>query len=405
MQLTSSPRRALGLLAAGTIGLSTALVGVTGVASAAPDPAHVPNAPLVIDTPAPGDGSVMFWFNPNHADDGVLPDATSWEYSLTSTDGAGTTSGFEEAVLADDGWEFSRLDLDGLTNGEEYTLSVRGVGWAEDPDLGEDVEVTGPASTPVTFTPFKPIGAPANPSVTVGPSSLTVSWSAPTQAGTYALAGYAVLADLDLAPGAQMGGPTTICETAAATTSCTAPVKAGRAYTVEVHAIDAEGYGSEATPVTSAVVPVPTVPATVPTKNGDLTLPAGASSTVAAGKTITVSGSGYAPMSSVTLAIYSAPQVLATVVTDAAGNFTATVTVPAGLAAGSHTLVASGVDANGVVRYVSVPVTVSATGTASTGPKLANTGADVTLPALGGIATLGLGAGLIVVSRRRRTAA
>ena len=35
VQLTSSPRRALGLLAAGTIGLSTALLGVAGVAQAA----------------------------------------------------------------------------------------------------------------------------------------------------------------------------------------------------------------------------------------------------------------------------------------------------------------------------------------------------------------------------------
>ena len=47
-----------------------------------------------------------------------------------------------------------------------------------------------------------------------------------------------------------------------------------------------------------------------------------------------------------------------------------------------------------MVRYVSVPVTVTAGGT--TGPKLANTGADVALPALGGIAALGLGAGMIV---------
>ena len=80
--------------------------------------------------------------------------------------------------------------------------------------------------------------------------------------------------------------------------------------------------------------------------------PTGSSSTVAPGKTVTVSGSGYAPGSSVTVVIYSTPQVLTTVVADASGNFTVEVTVPAGLAAGSHTLVASGVDTNGVLRYV-----------------------------------------------------
>jgi titin len=49
---------------------------------------------------------------------------------------------------------------------------------------------------------------------------------------------------------------------------------------------------------------------------------------------------------------------------------------------------------------VNLVVTVTADG----GAKLANTGADVTLPALGGIAALGLGAGLIAVSRRRSAA-
>ena len=399
MQLTSPSRRVFGFLAAGTIGLSTALLGVTGVASAAPDPALVPNAPLVIDTPQGGDGTGTFWFDPNHAEDGTTPQANKWEYSLTSSGGSGNTTGFEPATLAQDGWEFSSIDLDGLTNGTTYTISVRGIAPVNDPDLGEDVyvDVAGPASTPATFTPYKSIGAPASPTVAVGPSSLKISWAAPTVAGTYALAGYEVLADLPAAPGAQSWSPTTICKTDAATTSCTAPIKAGRAYTIEVHALDAEGHGSEATPVTSDVVPDPAVPAAVPTKNGDLTLPAGAKSTVAPGKTMTVSGSGYAPNSTVTLAIYSTPQVLTTVVTDASGNFTATVTVPAGLAAGNHTLVASGVDSSGNVRYVNLAVTVSGSGAAT----LAYTGADVVLPAIGGLVAVAVGGGLIVASRRR----
>ena len=42
-------------------------------------------------------------------------------------------------------------------------------------------------------TPYKPIGAPGTPTVVVGPSSLTVSWTAPTTPGTYPIAGYVVM--------------------------------------------------------------------------------------------------------------------------------------------------------------------------------------------------------------------
>jgi LPXTG-motif cell wall-anchored protein len=106
--------------------------------------------------------------------------------------------------------------------------------------------------------------------------------------------------------------------------------------------------------------------------------------------------------------VYSEPQVLTSVVADASGNFTVTVTVPAGLAPGSHTLVASGVDTLGNARYTTLPVTVSAAGVATVakvaGPRLASTGADVTLPLLGGLGALTVGGGLILASRRRAAA-
>jgi titin len=188
------------------------------------------------------------------------------------------------------------------------------------------------------------------------------------------------------------------CDTDAATTTCTFGVEAGAGYDVFVTAVDDHhNTSAEAGPVASGVVPAPTVPASVPDKDGDLVLADGASSSVAPGKTITVSGTVYAPYSSVAVVIYSEPQLLTTVVTDADGSFTVTVTVPAGLAAGKHTLVASGVDANGVARYVTLTVTVTGAGTAS----LAYTGADVTLPAIGGLVAVAIGGGLIVASRRR----
>jgi LPXTG-motif cell wall-anchored protein len=81
------------------------------------------------------------------------------------------------------------------------------------------------------------------------------------------------------------------------------------------------------------------------------------------------------------------------VVADVNGNFTVTVTVPADLAPGQHTLVASGVDTMGNLRFVTLPVTVTG---------LAYTGADIAVPAIGGLAALTAGGALIFVARRRK---
>jgi LPXTG-motif cell wall-anchored protein len=386
VQLTSSPRRALGLLAAGTIGLSTALLGVTGVAQAA---AAVPNAPT-IDAIAGGDGMLGVFFLPNNPVEGdtTTPVAETWEYDHDD-DGL-----FDPATVGDrNGYLY--FEIDGLDNGEEYSVVLRGAG----EDSG-NVWRVGEESEPKTGIPYvapNPVGAA--PVVTVGPASVTVTWTAPAAGGTFPVTGYQVNSYAD---SGFDGGPVRLCETDAATLSCTAAVTPGWKYTIYVNAVDSKENRSADSPMAAktAAIPGTAVPAAVPAKNGDLTLPAGTSSTVEAGKTVTVKGSGYMPGSAVTVAIYSTPQVLTTTVADINGEFTVTVTVPAGLAAGSHTLVAAGVDSSGAARYVNLVVTVTADG----GAKLANTGADVTLPALGGIAALGLGAGLIVVSRRRSAA-
>jgi LPXTG-motif cell wall-anchored protein len=380
VQLTSSPRRALGLLAAGTIGLSTALLGVTGVAQAV----AVPNAPT-IDAIQGGDRMLGVYFLPNHPGQGdTAPAAQTWKYDHDA-DGA-----FELATVGDrNGYLY--FEIPGLDNGTEYSVVLRGV------DAGG---VEGTISAPMTGTPYvapNPVGAA--PVVTVGPASVTVTWTAPAAGGTFPVTGYLVNSYAD---SGFDGGPVRLCQTDAATLSCTAAVTPGWMYTIYVNAVDSKDNRSADSPMAAktAAIPGATVPAAVPAKNGDLTLPAGTSSTVEAGKTVTVKGSGYMPGSAVTVAIYSTPQVLTTTVADINGDFTVTVTVPAGLAAGSHTLVAAGVDPSGAARYVNLVVTVTADG----GAKLANTGADVTLPALGGIAALGLGAGLIAVSRRRSAA-
>jgi LPXTG-motif cell wall-anchored protein len=281
----------------------------------------------------------------------------------------------------------------GLTNKTSYGIMVRAT------------SAVGPSadSNTVTATPAKPIGAPVGVTVTTTPGKVTASWSAPTDAGSYPIDFYDVGIFQPAGPdGGGNGGQ--LCETTATVFTCTGDAEYGTEWHVTVRAIDTEGNrGTASADVLTGKIPYP---ATVPTSNGPLTPAAGSSDKVVAGKTMTVTGSGYMPGSTVTVLIYSAPQILTTTVADSAGNFSVTVTVPAGLAPGAHTLVASGYDSNGDQRFTTLAVTVSAAGTATiTGPKLANTGADVTVPALGGIATLGLGAGLIVLSRRRRTAA
>ena len=90
MQFTSSPRRALGLLAAGTVGLSTALLGIAGGAQAA-------TVPLAPEIPVRGRRDTLdVYFDANHPDDDdiVTPWARPGEYTL---DGDGV---FDPAVVA-----------------------------------------------------------------------------------------------------------------------------------------------------------------------------------------------------------------------------------------------------------------------------------------------------------------
>jgi hypothetical protein len=392
VQLASPPRRALGLLAAGTIGLSTALLGVTGVAQADPatdapvadtaaaDPevlaANAPYAPTMIAVEG-GDTTLHVFFEPNNPADGdtTTDSADHFEYNVDG--GSWTTPTLDYSS------GYAAFEITGLANGTTYAIRVRGV---------DSVSGAGTPSDPKSGTPYIGIGAPGTPAVQVGGASLTISWTAPTTTGTFPLTGYHVTG---YASDGESGGPMTLCDTADVL-SCQAAVNPGWTYVVLVSAVDSNGNRGDESEAAERTVAIP-FSSTVPTKNGDLTVPAGSSSSVAAGKTMTVSGSGYAPGSTVTVLIYSEPQVLTTVVADASGNFTVTVTVPAGLAAGTHTLVASGVDTNGVARYVTLPVTVTAAGTA----QLAYTGADVVLPAIGGLVAVAVGGGLIVASRRR----
>ncbi|WP_116453173.1 LPXTG cell wall anchor domain-containing protein [Blastococcus litoris] len=102
--------------------------------------------------------------------------------------------------------------------------------------------------------------------------------------------------------------------------------------------------------------------------------------------------SGYLPNEVVTLVLHSTPQNLGTFTADSSGTITVAFTVPAGTPAGAHNLVVTRADGT----TVTYPVTV-----AKAGPRLASTGADVTVPLVLGGGLVLAGAGALVVARRR----
>jgi hypothetical protein len=347
-------------------------VGVTGC--------DAPYAPA-IDSVETGDTSATFTFWPTERDDFTAAadgyqyrlDGGTWT-SLTSTE---VTGGKRSATIT------------GLTTGHEYDLELRAVS----DHNGESV-----ASDAKTFTPIHVIGAPENVTATVGVSTVTINWQPPS--GETGIAGYSAWAAPE---GAQSSGGTVFCADMshnATARSCTVVVPAGIRYNVTVQADD----GARADWVLSDVVPAPAAPATLPESDGPLGT---GSTTLTAGKDVTLTGAGFLPGSTVTLVIYSTPTPLGTVVA-ADGTFSSAVTLPASLPNGVHHLVAAGLDASGNPYYLVTEVTITggtaASTSGSTSGSLAYTGFSA-LPYVGGGAlALVAGAGLIVASRRRARA-
>lgn len=306
-----------------------------------------------------------------------------------------------------------------LANGRSYEIRVR---------VGTGPFYFGHPSAPVTVTPLDPPAAATGVAVAVGPASLTVTWEPPAQPGPLPVASYQVLAVATDAIGDMADVQT--CERAADDDlRCVLEAVPGYVYRVSVAAFDTQGRQGESAPVTSAVVPpspsttdptpvtppapvapdrgaaptdttAPAVPAVPPAGSGAVTGADGAAlSTITPGATITLTGSGYAPRTRVDLYVYSTPQFLGTVVTDDAGAFTATVTLPRDLEAGEHHLVASGLDRSGNPRYLRTDVALAAPTSSPT--QLAWTGVDVLPVAGAGLLALLLGAGLVILARRR----
>jgi LPXTG-motif cell wall-anchored protein len=129
----------------------------------------------------------------------------------------------------------------------------------------------------------------------------------------------------------------------------------------------------------------------------------GSGSTVTPGEKLTISGAGFVPGSTVTATIHSAnATVIGTGVVNSSGVVVLTVTIPHGLAAGTHTVLLSG---DGTTASFTVKVAASSSGNPATGTptgsNLPHTGSDALPFGLFGLILLVVGAGLVLSVRRR----
>jgi hypothetical protein len=298
------------------------------------------------------------------------------------------------------------------------------------PDLGYSIQRINvynraPAASADTL-PGRPTGVHA----TAGASTAAVGWTGPDSNGGATITAYTARA---FGPGGGVAGE---CAATAPATSCTiAGLSAGVTYGVAVSATNAVGDGTPSTPRASVTIPAPnvqptptptpsptptptssptptptptssptptptasptpapTLPPTVPTGDGTPDTSGGVAFTPAK-RTTTLTGSGFAPNSQVTVGIYSAPATLVTAMSDAAGNVSVEVTIPEGYT-GSHTLAISGIAPGGAPRVLTLPVTVAAANRS-----LPVTGAPVGLLVAAGLALVGAGATILRLDRR-----
>jgi len=370
---------------------ATNAVGSSAESTASPAvmPATVPGTPAGVQTTTTADSISLSFSAPDNNGSPITgyefstDGGQSWHALTVSTSGSTVTG--------------SISPLSPSTAYPVLLRAVNAVGAGTAVDLG--TVTTRPA------TPVAPVAA-------AGRASVTVSWTKSTDDD---VTGYTVVAN---------PGPAGCVTTSADATSCVIGAVSGTPYSYTVIANSPAG-ASAASPASNTVTAAdPVVPATAPVNAPTtLTTTQGVLTSVQAGQRITLVGKGFLARSSVTVIIYSSPTVLGTAVTDAQGSFTKAIVVPAGLAAGQHNLVASGVDPTGTVRLIRMPVTVAAdatgstgtgstgtgstgsgsTGTGSTGSgSLAYTGTELVRLALWATLVTGLGLVLVSFGRRRR---
>ena len=158
--------------------MSTALVGIAGVAQAAPSG---PAAPI-LESVYGYDEALSIYFE--EADyDASYAEAEEWQYQLDNG------SWVDTAVDWSSG--YGQFDIENLTNEQPYSVKVRGV---DTDEVTPGTDAPGAASAAMSGTPYIAVGAPGTPVVKVGNGVLDVTWTEPTVDGSYDVAGYEVMA-------------------------------------------------------------------------------------------------------------------------------------------------------------------------------------------------------------------
>ncbi|MGV8965609.1 MAG: fibronectin type III domain-containing protein [Cellulomonas sp.] len=403
----------------------------TGAAGdpAAATPRTVPGAPTDLSL-VPADGAATAsWQAPT--DDGgnavtayrvqTSTDGTTW---VTVTDTAATSS-----------------VVTGLTNGDAVQVRVLAIN-----EAGPSVPSASATSTPRTVP-----GAPTITGVAIGNRSLTITFAPPASTGGATILTYQYSLD---------GGTNWVARHSGSTASpmVIGGLTNGQAYAVLIRAVNEAGSGSASSSHTGtpelAPIPVagllgPVIPELTPgrtvlevdgetavvqtgtaggawtagadgftvslqpvTPGGGLASvdPTTGLITMTVGGSVRVSGTGFLSGSTVDVWLFSTPYLLGEVVVGADGSFAATLPLPAGVAAGEHTIQLNGVSQDEMVRSLStgvviqaVPASARASSSSASSGSLAQSGADPLGLVLVDLALLLLGTALVFARSHRRS--
>jgi hypothetical protein len=306
-----------------------------------------PGAPTGVRAAAHDRGALVAWTAPTTTGDGI------GHYTATATYTGTRTDVPDGRVCVTPNATTLSCDITELINLVDYQITVVAVGRGASGN-------SGPSTPPVTVRPHVIAAAPTIVRVVPGILALSVQLTpGPAVAGA-AVSNYTATA---------VGGPaTSSCVapvTTASTTSCIiSGLAAGATYTVTVVAnasIAANGsLPSEPSIPTRAVAwPAPTLPSAAPAAAGPVT---SSPASPALDSTATLSGSGYAPFTGITVGLYQGTVLRTTwpTITDGTGAFSVPVTMSGtGVTAGSATIVAGGMQSSGVVRYTSLAMTIA----------------------------------------------
>jgi hypothetical protein len=212
-------------------------------------------------------------------------------------------------------------------------------------------------SLPSTAIPVMPASVPAAPTgvqATLGARSLTATFT-PGDPGSGVLS-YTATAT---------GGSTPLtCTVATTAAPCVITgLTPGTSYTVTVVANSVvlgltSAVSAPAAPVVAVNAAAATLPTAQPASGGSLISSAGTALRVNGLTTLT--GTGWAPFTGISVGIYPGPVSLGTAVTDSTGSFSLSVAIPSGTTVGTHVIVAGGLLTTNALRYKTLGTTISA---------------------------------------------